>query len=200
MPVSSFTNLNDTEQSELKKLVIQVLSDAVISKSLQLPSEPKYPALLVPAACFVTLYNGQQLRGCIGTYGADQALWLNVCRYSYYSAFEDRRFSPLTEGELEDIRFEISILSELEPITNNGETALLQQLQVGIDGLLLKEKPRSAIFLPSVWDSLTTPFDFLQALKRKGGWPGNYWSSNIELFKFSTFAIAGKVKDNKVEQ
>ena len=197
MPVSSFTNLNSAEQSELKRLVIQVLSDAVISKSLQLPDEPKYPALLTPAACFVTLYIGQELRGCIGTYGADQALWLNVCRYSYYSAFEDRRFFPLTEEELEDIRFEISILSELEPITNNGEKALLQQLQVGVDGLLLKEKPRSAIFLPSVWDSLTTPSEFVQALKRKGGWPADYWSSNIELFKFSTFAIAGQVKDNK---
>ena len=191
MPVSSFTNLNCAEQSELKRLVIQVLSDALIHKSLQFPCAPESPKLLAPAACFVTLYIGQQLRGCIGTYAADQALWFNVCRYSYYSAFEDRRFPPLTKEELVSIRFEISILSELEKITNNGEYALLQQLQAGDDGLLIKEPPRSAIFLPSVWRSLTTPSDFLQALKQKGGWASDYWSLGIELFRFSTFVIAG---------
>ncbi|MFT7054263.1 MAG: AMMECR1 domain-containing protein, partial [Psychromonas sp.] len=46
--------------------------------------------------------------------------------------------------------FEISILSELQPLENNGERALLHQLQVGIDGLLLKNSYHSAIFLSSV--------------------------------------------------
>ena len=193
MPVSSFTDLNSAEQSALKSLVIQVLNDAFIHKSLQLPSEPKYPRLLAPAACFVTLYIGKQLRGCIGTYAADQALWLNVCRYSYYSAFEDRRFAPLAEKELDNLNFEISVLSELSPIINRGEESLLQQLKVGSDGLLLNEPPRSAIFLPSVWRSLKKPSEFLLALKQKGGWPGDYWSSDIELFRFSTIVISGEM-------
>ena len=199
MPVSSFINLNSSEQSELKKLVRQVLYAAVTHRRLQLPSEPQAPLLSAPGACFVTLYVGQQLRGCIGTYIADQALWLNVCRYSYYSACEDMRFTPLDENELDNLNFEISILSELEPITNNGERALLQQLQVGVDGLLLKEKPRSAIFLPSVWHSLKTPSEFLQALKQKGGWARDYWSPNIELFRFSTFVIAGEAHNNELK-
>jgi len=189
MPVSSFIKLSDSDQSVLKKLVRQVLRDTLTYKSFVLPEEPASPALLAPAACFVTLYNKQQLRGCIGTYIADQPLWLNVCRYSYYSASEDRRFTPITDDELADIRFEISVLSELVPIANAGEQALLQQLEVGSDGLLLKDRQRSAIFLPSVWQALPIPSEFLQALKQKGGWPANYWHQDIELFKFSTFVI-----------
>ncbi|MCW8995990.1 MAG: AmmeMemoRadiSam system protein A [Psychromonas sp.] len=197
MPVSSSIKLHQAEQNALKRLVRQVLSDAVVKQSLCFPAAPQYPALLVPAACFVTLYRAGQLRGCIGTYAADQALWFNVCRYSYYSAFEDRRFPPLSKQELDDIHFEISVLSELEAIPNEGEQALLQQLQVGKDGLLLKEKARSAIFLPSVWHSLSTPLAFLQALKHKGGWAADYWSANMELFKFSTFTIAGAFRHNQ---
>ncbi len=192
MPVSSCTSFSASDQSVLKELVRKVLKDAVTHKSLLLPKEPESLSLLAPGACFVTLYADQQLRGCIGTYVADQPLWLNVCRYSYYSACEDRRFEPLAEDELANLRFEISILSELVPMRNNGEQALLQQLRVGIDGLLLKESYRSAIFLPTVWHSLTTPFTFLQALKQKGGWPRNYWSRDIELFRFSTSVIEGK--------
>ncbi len=200
MAVSSFIKLGAAEQAELKSLVIRVLSDAFIDNSLHMPAPPKSSLLQAPAACFVTLYIGQQLRGCIGTYSAEQPLWENVCRYSYYSAFADRRFPCLSKEELQNIRFEISILSELEAINNEGEKALLQQLQVGVDGLLLKEKPRSAIFLPSVWHSLATPLEFVRALKQKGGWPADYWSSNLELYRFSTVVISGEVADNKANK
>lgn len=193
MLVSSCIDLSASEQAILKEMVRHILNHAVINNGLLLPSEPSALALLAPAACFVTLYKDQQLRGCIGTYIASEPLWLNVCRYSYYSALEDRRFTPLSKKELADIRFEISVLSELTPIENAGEQALLQQLKVGLDGLLLKEGSRSAIFLPSVWQALTTPAAFLQALKQKGGWPANYWSQWIELSIFSTFIIEGEM-------
>ncbi len=200
MAVSSFIKLDAAEQSQLKSLVIQVLNDAFIDNSLHMPDPPKSARLLTPAACFVTLYIGQQLRGCIGTYSAEQPLWENVCRYAYYSAFEDRRFPSLSREELPHIRFEISILSELEPINNEGEKALLQQLQVGVDGLLLKKKPRRAIFLPGVWHSLATPLKFVQALKQKGGWPADYWSTKIELYRFTTLVISGAVAEQKINR
>jgi AmmeMemoRadiSam system protein A len=194
MPVSSCINLSAAEQSELKTLVRQVLNDAVTYKKLIIPTAPTSAHLLVPRACFVTLYSGQELRGCIGTYRAEQPLWQNVCQYSYYSACEDRRFARLAVSELDNIRFEISILSELLPMQNNGEQALLQQLEVGVDGLLLKENSRRAIFLPSVWQTLTTPNKFVQALKQKGSWPENYWSKGIQLYRFTATVIEGSIK------
>lgn len=191
MPVSFYISLSNEEQAELKQLVWQVLDKAVEERTLLQPAAPKSPALLVPRACFVTLYVDKQLRGCIGTYAAEKSLWQNVCDYSYYSACEDRRFEPLQKRELPDLSFEISVLSALQPLANDGERALVDQLQVGIDGLLLKDSYHSAIFLPSVWHSLKTAEEFVLALKKKGGWPQDYWSEDIKIFRFETFVIEG---------
>lgn len=191
MPVSFYISLSNEEQAELKQLVWQVLDKAVEDRTLLQPGRPTSPALLVPRACFVTLYVDKQLRGCIGTYAAEKSLWQNVCDYSYYSACEDRRFAPLQKRELPTLSFEISVLSALQPLANNGERALLEQLRVGIDGLLLKDSYHSAIFLPSVWDSLKTPGEFVRALKQKGGWSQDYWHKDIKIFRFEAFVIEG---------
>ncbi|WP_028863600.1 AmmeMemoRadiSam system protein A [Psychromonas aquimarina] len=192
MPVSFSINFTTAEQNELVNLVKQVLETTTREHTLVLPEPPVSAALLTRRACFVTLYINKQLRGCIGTYGVEKPLWLNVCEYSYYSACQDRRFVPVQSNELPYLSFEISVLSELEPLKNSGEQALLKELKVGSDGLLLKEEGgRSAIFLPTVWHSLPTPITFVQALKQKGGWHRNYWSEDLKLYRFSTFVIEG---------
>ncbi len=191
MPVSFSINFTAAEQNELKELVKQVVDTTTRKHCLVLPKPPLSACLLTRRACFVTLYINKQLRGCIGTYAIEKPLWLNVCDYSYYSASQDRRFVPLQRNELPYLSFEISVLSELESIPNNGEQALLKELKVGTDGLLLKEGSQSAIFLPTVWNSLTTPITFVQALKHKGGWDRDYWSENMTLYRFSTFVIEG---------
>ena len=191
MPVSSYISLSHEAQAELKQLVWQVLDKAVEDRTLLQPAPPKSAALLVPRACFVTLYADKQLRGCIGTYAAEKSLWQNVCDYSYYSACEDSRFEPLQKRELPNLSFEISALSALQPLANNGERRLLEQLQIGIDGLLLKDSYHSAIFLPSVWRSLKTAEEFVIALKKKGGWPQDCWREDLKIFRFATFVIEG---------
>lgn len=197
MPVSSCINLTLAQQNELITLVQQTIDMAVGEDRLILPPAPQSKILLLPAACFVTLYVKQRLRGCIGTYLSDKPLWHNVCEYSYRSACCDRRFTPLEKKDINNVSFEISILSALEPLINKGEQALLGELQVDIDGLLLKDKQHSAIFLPSVWQSLTTPVLFLQALKEKGCWTSHYWSQEIDIFRFEAFIIRGALTESK---
>jgi uncharacterized protein len=191
MPVSSYISLTNKEQSELKELVWQVLNKAVEDRAFVTAPRPRSAALLIPRACFVTLYVAQQLRGCIGTYVAKNSLWKNVCDYSYYSACEDSRFEPLQKSELSNLSFELSVLSALQPLVNKGEQALLEQLRVGVDGLLLKDADHSAIFLPSVWHALKTPETFVHALKKKAGWSQYDWRGDIKIFRFETFVIVG---------
>lgn len=195
MPASSYTNaivnLTEAEQVELKNLARQVIVNALEQDKFILPDQPQSKALKQVAACFVTLYSDDELRGCIGCYTSEQPLWQGVCQYAYSSAFEDYRFTALQKSELATLRIEISILSELVAIENKGEPALIATLVPEVDGLLLKESTlygtkRSAIFLPSVWRSLKSAESFLLALKQKGGWPSDYWSENIELFRFHT--------------
>jgi len=201
MPVSSYINpvfsLSEADKTELKNLARQVITNALELHKFTLPAEPKSKALQQVSASFVTLYsknklhNNKELRGCIGCYTSEQPLWQGACQHAYSSAFEDSRFTPLQKIELSTLHIEISILSKLVALENNGEQALLATLVPDVDGLLLKERTlfeanRSAIFLPSVWRSLRTAESFVTALKQKGGWPQDYWSENIELFRFHT--------------
>ncbi len=181
--------LNNEEQKVLKSLASQVIKSGAENSKLLLPPAPMSTNLKQIAASFVTIYISNELRGCIGAIEASDPLWLDVCNHSYSSAFEDSRFLPITIDELPQLSFTISILSAMVPIKNQGEKALLSQLNVGVDGLLLKQGHRSAVFLPSVWDSFTSAESFLTSLKYKGGWPEDYWNENIELFIFHTLLI-----------
>lgn len=189
MPALSCIELSQSEQAQLKALVLQVLANGVAGQEFIAPAAPSSTRLLASAACFVTLDVDGELRGCTGSCISELPLWLAVCEYGYSSAFEDNRFEPLTEQELPDLRIKISILSPLQPIKNDGEQNLISTLEPNVDGLLIAHSHRRAVFLPSVWQSLPQPEKFLRELKRKGGWPEDYWDSDLELYRFHTFAF-----------
>ena len=187
MPALSCIELTGDEQSQLKDLIWQVLRQGVKQQIFFLPPEPACEALQQIAASFVTLYVNDQLRGCIGTTTAKEPLWRDACRHGYSCAFQDYRFDSLTEEELADARFDISILSPMVQMENTGEQELLEQLEEGVDGLVLKQGNLHAVFLPSVWKKLPTADVFVRALKEKGGWAADYWSRDIQIFRFHTF-------------
>ena len=56
---------------------------------------------------FVTLHKGDDwgLRGCIGFIQSPYPLYEGIIKATRLAAFEDQRFSPLEEDELEDIEF-----------------------------------------------------------------------------------------------
>ncbi|CAM2785337.1 AmmeMemoRadiSam system protein A [Vibrio mytili] len=189
MPVLSCIKLNEQARRSLLEMAWRVLDNALQGHGLQLPPEPTEPQLLVPAACFVTLHQNGQLRGCIGSLEATEPLWLNVCHNTYSSGFRDRRFLPLSAEDRAGLSLDISILSDLIPMKNEGEPALLAKLRPSKDGLLLEDEFHHAVFLPSVWEVLPTAEQFVTALKQKGGWPQSYWHNHIKLYTFTTEVI-----------
>lgn len=146
-----------------------------------------YPETLQqPRATFVTLNIHENLRGCIGTLEAHQALVSDVAHNAHAAAFHDPRFPPLSQREFKDIEIHISILSPPEPMQFTSEADLLKQIRPGIDGLLLEENHHRGTFLPSVWESLHTTQDFLTHLKYKAGLPADYWSDTIKVSRYTT--------------
>lgn len=125
--------------------------------------------LLRRAATFVTLRIDADLRGCIGSIRPQRPLGHDVCVNAIAAATRDPRFLPVRVEELNNIRIEVSLLSEPEFLEFADEDDLLRQLEPGVHGLMLFAGCRSATFLPQVWDQLPEPRDFLAALKRKGG-------------------------------
>jgi AmmeMemoRadiSam system protein A len=137
-------------------------------------------------AAFVTLNRAGQLRGCIGHLEAMQPLIRDVADNAYAAAFEDPRFPPLTRAELIGLDVHISVLSPPEPMTFTSEADLLAQIRPGIDGLILSDGHARGTFLPSVWESLPDPRDFLSHLKRKAGLPADHWSDRVRVARYTT--------------
>ncbi|MCX7953621.1 MAG: AmmeMemoRadiSam system protein B [Bacteroidales bacterium] len=150
----STTKEDKSEQSEFtitedeKKLLLQLARNSILSAFKNTP----VPELRLPAnsnlskncGVFVSLYKNGELRGCIGTFRQDMALWKNVIDMAKASAFEDHRFSPVQEDELKDIKIEISVLTPLKKVTS------ISEIELGRHGIYIKKGYKTGTFLPQV--------------------------------------------------
>jgi AmmeMemoRadiSam system protein A len=137
-------------------------------------------------ATFVTLEEGGQLRGCIGTITASLPLAEDVAQRAYAAAFGDPRFPPVQAPELGQLRISISVLTPPEPLVFGSEAELVAQIQPGVDGLIFEAGRNRGVFLPSVWEALPDRHDFLRHLKRKAGLPFGYWSGSVRVYRYRT--------------
>jgi len=140
-------------------------------------------------ATFVTLHLDGQLRGCIGALEARRPLVEDVAHNAFAAAHSDPRFAPLTEAELAGLEIHLSILSPLEPIAVADESELLRRLRPGVDGLVLRDRTHQGTFLPSVWESLPDPREFVRQLKRKAGLPVDAWSDDWQVLRYRVESI-----------
>lgn len=175
--------------------LIQVAKDSIaygLKHKCALPIDCKTYAseLRVLRATFVTLEKKHQLRGCIGMLEAVRPLVLDIAENAFAAAFNDSRFEPVTEEEYELLEIHLSILSPAEPMSFYSEEDLLRQLRPGIDGLILQEGSQRGTFLPSVWELLPEPVDFLQHLKRKSGLSRDYWSDSLKVSRYQCEIIS----------
>lgn len=141
--------------------------------------------LQAPGATFVTLTRDGQLRGCIGSLQAHRSIQADVQANAVAAAMRDPRFAPVTAGELDRIAVEVSLLSAAERLQFSGEAEALAQLRPGIDGLIFECGAARSTFLPQVWSQLPDPADFLAQLKRKAGLPGDFWSDEVRLSRYT---------------
>lgn len=185
------TLLTEQQQQILLKIAKESIAYGLAHGKV-LPINPNdYPGKLQEVcATFVTLELGGHLRGCIGMLEAVQPLVVDVTKNAFLAAFRDYRFSPVSEKEYPNLNIHISILSPSEPIIFSSEEDLISQLRPHVDGLIMQEGGRRGTFLPSVWESLPEPRQFLQQLKVKAGLPGNYWSDTLQMFRYTCEVIS----------
>ena len=175
------------EKSVLRNIAMESIRHGITTGQPASPSLTEIPpALLEPRACFVTLMKQGELRGCIGSLEPSQSLILDLAKNAFQSAFHDPRFSPVTEDELKHLEIKISVLSLPEPFPVKNENDLLEQIRPFKDGLILEEGRKRGTFLPAVWESLPNPKDFLLHLKRKAGFPDDYWSDHITVRRYTS--------------
>ncbi len=146
----------------------------------------RFPAQLKKErATFVTLNIAGKLRGCIGSLQAHRPLVLDVAHNAQSAAFQDPRFSPLSHEEYQQVDIHISILSKPVPLTASSTDDLAAKLRPGIDGLIIKEGSRQATYLPSVWEQINDPTQFIMELRRKAGLDPKGWH-DTEVLTYTT--------------
>ncbi|MCK5405126.1 MAG: AmmeMemoRadiSam system protein B, partial [Desulfobulbaceae bacterium] len=139
---------------------------------------------------FVTLKIGGQLRGCIGSLTATESVLASVKHNAINAAFQDPRFAPLTEDELEKVHIEVSILTDPEPMEYKDGLDLVAKLRANVDGVIIRKGFASATFLPQVWEQLPRPEDFLGRLCTKAGLPQDTWQHSkldVEIYQVQYF-------------
>lgn len=146
---------------------------------------PDLPELREPGATFVTLMQGDRLRGCIGSLLACQPLADDVRDNACNAAFRDPRFPPLDSRDWAQTRVEVSLLTRPEPMQFKDEADALAQLRPGIDGVIFSVGGRRSTFLPQVWEQLPEPAEFMAHLKRKAGLPADYWGPDVRLERYA---------------
>ena len=137
-------------------------------------------ALHRAAGAFVTLRTGAgDLRGCIGSIQAREALFRAVHSSALSAAFRDPRFRPVRRDELSRLLIEISVMGPIERVT------AMNEVLVGRDGLIISRGPFAGLLLPQVateygWDRES----FLAQTCAKAGLAPDAWrkGARIELF------------------
>jgi AmmeMemoRadiSam system protein A len=183
--------LTAEEKETLLKLARHALEAGVRGEKLPpLELESLSPPLREEGVVFVTLTIGGALRGCIGALEPYQPLAEDVREHAAAAALQDYRFPNVQPEELPQIEIEISRLTSPVPLEYSTPEDLLSKLRPGIDGVLLRDGPRRATFLPQVWEKVPDPAKFLESLCYKMGAQPDRWQKthlDVSIYQVEEF-------------
>jgi len=184
--MSRNTRLSDSDGVVLvktaRKAVTEFLSNGNRMK-LESDLEEKFS---FNSGVFVTLNNPGGLRGCIGFPMPEKKLSHAIIEGAIAAATEDPRFPSVKTNELNDIVFEVTVLTPPVKIDVSDPTEYLEKIKVGRDGLIIRHSFSSGLLLPQVpveygWNVE----EFLQHTCEKAGLSRDTWKNeSVKIEKF----------------
>ena len=169
--------------------ILLPIARAAIARVLKVPhaadEDESAPWLAEHGACFVTLTQFGELRGCIGSLQAHRSLLKDVKNNAVSAALRDPRFTPLSAKEFDITTVEVSLLSATRAMVVRDEADALAQLRPQVDGIVFEYGQYRSTFLPQVWENLARPRDFLAMLRRKAGLPDDFWAAGVKLSRYT---------------
>ena len=154
------------------------------------------------AGVFVTLNHQSNLRGCIGYPLPDKKLFNALEEAAISAATEDPRFPPVTYEELDQITFEVTVLTPPQEIDVSDPIEYPSKIKVGRDGLIVKSRFNSGLLLPQVpteygWNEE----EFLGHTCEKAGLPKDQWKDkDTKILKFEGIVFKENSPHGKIEQ
>jgi AmmeMemoRadiSam system protein A len=177
------------------KYLLSVARETIEGRLLQRkPANPsnrvESPICSERRGTFVTLTAGGALRGCIGHIIAQESMVEGVRINAINAAFRDPRFKPVITKEWENVKIEVSILTDPAPLDYSDAQDLCGKLRPGVDGVILKKGFYQATFLPQVWEQLPDVEEFLMHLCLKAGLDGGAWKrEKLEVLTYQVQAF-----------
>jgi AmmeMemoRadiSam system protein A len=179
--------LDDAGRRQLVEVAREAVRVGLAERRQYLPDTTAMASpLREPAATFVTLRRREDLLGCIGTMEPVRPLADDVARNAASAAFADPRLPAVTWDDFEHMTVKISVLGELSALDVKGVEELAQVARPHVDGLLVADGQRRGTFLPSVWEQVPDPKDFLEMLWQKAGLAPGAWPRTLRVFRYET--------------
>jgi AmmeMemoRadiSam system protein A len=181
-------SLTQSDREELLKLARRSVETAVREQKLYDYKGTTSEPLMQERGAFVTLKEKGGLRGCVGYVAPMKPLSYTVRDVAALAALRDRRFSPVTAAELDELRYEVSVLSPLRRVLD------VRNIEVGRDGLVIRRGDSEGLLLPQIpveqgWDRAT----FLRQACLKAGLPPNAWQDErTDIFSFTALVFGDK--------
>ncbi|UCF81160.1 MAG: AmmeMemoRadiSam system protein B [Acidobacteriota bacterium] len=191
-------SLSAEEQKLLLALAREGIGEYLESGRLKGPERTRlaqHPILRIPRGVFVTLEKNGRLRGCIGDLFPRGPLFESVLSCGVKSAVQDRRFSPVTREELDQLTISVSVLEFPRPVEVASPLDYLKVLRPGKDGVILLYRGGQSTFLPYVWKDISDPVEFLARLCQKQGAPPNCWRDRqAALLRYGAYEFSEKAR------
>jgi len=184
--MSRDTQLSDSDGVVLVKTARKAVTE-FLSNGNKMKLEPDLEEKFsFNSGVFVTLNNPDGLRGCIGFPMPEKKLARAIIEGAIAAATEDPRFPSVKTNELNDIVFEVTVLTPPVEIDVSDPMEYLEKIKVGRDGLIIRHSFSSGLLLPQVpveygWNVE----EFLQHTCEKAGLSRDTWKNeSVKIEKF----------------
>jgi len=198
--MSENTKLSDSDGVLLVKTARQAVTEFLSNGNqirLEAELEKKFS---FDSGVFVTLNKPDGLRGCIGFPMPEKKLSRAIVEGAIAAATEDPRFPPVTTKELDDIMFEVTVLTPPMEIDVSDPIEYLSKIKVGRDGLIIRHSFSSGLLLPQVpveygWNVE----EFLQHTCEKAGLARDTWKNeSVKIEKFEGIIFKEETPNGQV--
>ena len=181
----NFQNISDDDGKILVKMARTVVTKYLTNNTKILNHDFK-EKFSFNAGVFVTINDKSGLRGCIGFPLATKKLSDALTDAAISASTDDPRFPSIRQNELNDLVFEVTVLSDTEEISVSLPNEIIQEIKIGRDGLIIEKDFQSGLLLPQVpveynWNVE----DFLNHTCHKAGLSNDSWKDKTtKISKF----------------
>ena len=198
--------LTQNEGTFLVKLARQTVTEYMQTGKMLQVSEDVSPNLMEKSGVFVTLNSfnkgTKRLRGCIGLPYPTTPLTRAVIEAALSAATQDPRFPPVKLKELENMVFEVSVLTPPELVIVEKTLDYPSKIIIGQDGLIIENRYNKGLLLPQVPAELNwQPEEFLCQTAMKAGLQPDVWLlKNTKIYKFQAIIFEETIPKGEIVQ